>query len=146
MFDGSASQMYNPCSECVTASACQHWKKRTASYKLFLKSSPWNALSMPELAANWSRVNVSELRQMRYQIGGQECDNQGIGERKLHQNRIISLARSEDLLIPDLLFQSWGFYVMRYMQWNKRAAPATQSTTNGFYTYLEMCCSSGGTH
>lgn len=49
---------------------------------------------------------MSELRQMRYQIGGQECDNQGIGEGKLHQNGIISLARSEDLLIPDLLFQS----------------------------------------
>lgn len=73
---------------------------------------------LPELGENWSRVNASEHRQMRYQIGGQECDNQGIGEGKLHQNGIISLARSEDLLIPDLLFQSWGFKVMRSMQWN----------------------------
>lgn len=53
--------------------------------------------------------NVSEVRQMRYQIGGQECDNHGTGVGKLHQNGIISLARSEDLLIPDLLFQSGGF-------------------------------------
>lgn len=55
---------------------------------------------------NSGRVNVSECRQMRYQIGGHGCDNQGIGEGKLHQNGIISLTRSEDLLIPDLLFQS----------------------------------------
>lgn len=52
---------------------------------------------------------MSEVRRMRYRIGGKECDNQGTGVGKLHQNEIISLARSEDLLIPDLLFQSGGF-------------------------------------
>lgn len=51
---------------------------------MFWKISPRPALSVPESGENGSRV--PEFRQMRYQTGRQDCDNQGIGEGRLQWN------------------------------------------------------------
>lgn len=53
---------------------------------MFWKISPRPALSVPEPGENGSRVNVPEFRQMRYQTGRQDGDNQDIGEGRLQWN------------------------------------------------------------
>lgn len=51
MLNGSAFQMYNPCSEC--AGVCMPTAKReNQAMNSFGKGSPWNALSGPELGEN----------------------------------------------------------------------------------------------
>lgn len=46
----SAFEMYNLCPEC----ACQQQQEKSKLKKLFWKSSPRNALSVPELGGIWS--------------------------------------------------------------------------------------------
>lgn len=93
----SLSDVASLCTVCQWAHANSVCVGGGRALNSFGKAKRGNASSVPELGENWSRVNVSELRQMRYQIGGQECDNQGIGEGKI---------ASEWNHKPD---QKWGF-------------------------------------
>lgn len=108
---------------------------RLKCFKLFWKISFYECIFM-EMEAEWMLLKDGR-------DGERACGRviiSGIEWGKMHETGNISPAWQKDLLIPDLLFQSWRSWVMRsshggLQHTDQRASTAAQSTADGFHTH-----------